>query len=855
MRRAFLVISIVLALRAGAAAAPDLRLELVRESLTGTHFRYRQYIAGRAVQGAELVVTVTRSGETFEEKNLVTVIAGTRARGNAVVNDGGIARFVDREVVTRRTVEPFAEYRDPDSGALLFAEPLFFNAKEGRVFEQNPVVKLNAPQLRDQNDSASAVPEAAYSTVVLPDLEPFGPLRGPWVTIADLEPVTNVKVDAASSLFFDRAHDGFEEVNSYFQVDRSQRHLQSLGYRGIRGVVQYSIPVDPHGASGLDNSYYISAPEPGYGRLIFGDGGTDDAEDADLIVHEYSHAIQDWIAPGVFGGGYPSESRAIGEGLGDYWAFSSRYATARASGRDPYCIADWDARCQGDNPSEQCSYGPDADCLRRVDSTRTMAGFESNNSPGTEHRNGQIISSALREFFEELVLVHGVDEGRRRADTIVIESLFGTAPDPTFATFARRMLLADRLLFGREHEGTICSVFAGRGVPVDCATAGPATVHWYQSQARNVAIPDRDPAGVVSNIVVTDPRLIESVAVAVNITHPLRGDLRLVLIAPDGTEVVLLEPSGDRSADLVTVFGRESRSAEPLEQLRGRSAAGVWQLRVADTRPLDVGTLISWSLALTFAGEAPVSGRPPVAEGERQLIPVAGSVIGANGDRFVSRLSLTNTGGSTQAVQLIFTPSNADGRVQFVTATVHVAAGETLVFDDVVATLFRSAGTGNIEIGGHVTVTSEIVATTNTGVSAQRVPPARASSAIGPGGLLTIAPLEWSALRRSNVGFAETGGAAGVLRLTFVSGGVAILERDLFIAPFSHVQVPANVCASCEFTAEVRVISGGATVIGYGSVVENATGQAVFVPGVPSVQPSGVHGMGGKEAAATVQPQ
>ena len=61
-------------------------------------------------------------------------------------------------------------------------------------------------------------------------------------------------------------------MNAYFHVDRSQRHLQELGYRGVRSVVPYSIPVDPHGASGLDNSYYIAGAQDvqidGQGRLL-----------------------------------------------------------------------------------------------------------------------------------------------------------------------------------------------------------------------------------------------------------------------------------------------------------------------------------------------------------------------------------------------------------------------------------------------------------------------------------------------------------------------------------------------------------------------------------------------------------
>ena len=41
----------------------------------------------------------------------------------------------------------------------------------------------------------------------------------------------------------------------------------------------------PHGFNGADNSSY----SPGTGRLQFGEGGVDDAEDSDVVHHELGH--------------------------------------------------------------------------------------------------------------------------------------------------------------------------------------------------------------------------------------------------------------------------------------------------------------------------------------------------------------------------------------------------------------------------------------------------------------------------------------------------------------------------------------------------------------------------------------
>jgi hypothetical protein len=147
----------------------------------------------------------------------------------------------------------------------------------------------------------------------------------------------------------------------YFHIDRSQRYMQALGYNGARRIAGYALPVDPHALNGADNSLYVGGAVAGQGKLYLGDGGVDDAEDPDIVLHEFFHAVQDWIAPSAFFGPSSSQSRAMGEGFSDYWAYSSTYEAGLGSGRDPYCIADWDARCAGDDPGQNCGYPVGAD--------------------------------------------------------------------------------------------------------------------------------------------------------------------------------------------------------------------------------------------------------------------------------------------------------------------------------------------------------------------------------------------------------------------------------------------------------------------------------------------------------------
>jgi len=793
-------VKLLLAVLAAVPLLAESRLELVRHSLTGTHCRYREY-----VDGIPSDVYATRpcpSGATGAQPVVLGRAESPSLQRSLRIINGRVAR---RVIVEERPLQPYAYDYDLETGALIRTEPLFFHAKPARVFDPNPVVALNDPSLQDRNDSAGAVPEQAYRLVELLDVMESGALRGPFVSLVDRQAPNVAPVDAASSLLFNRADDGFEDVNVYFHVDRTQRHLQSLGYVGDRAVAAYAIEADAHSAGGSDNSVFIpSASAFGEGTLHFGEGGTDDAEDADLIVHEYGHAILEWIAPGAFTGTFISETRALGEGFGDYWAYSAHAAQRLASGRDPFCFADWDARCWEDEPSQQCGYPAGSDCLRRLDSTRTIADFERNGGAGAEHRNGAIWSSALREIHEQL--------GRTITDTIVIESVFGVPPRPTFATMTQRMIEADRLLFSGSHVQTICAAMIARGILATCdATRPRGELTLFQSSEHGLAIPENSVAGVTSSLTINDARAIERIFVRVDIEHPFRSDLRIELVAPDGTNLTLLEGSAERGADLHTTFGLTAEPAESLATLHGRSAAGTWKLIVRDVRVRDIGTLLSWGLVLQLAGDVPLAERPRSTHA--QMIPVVAHVFGVGATPFASDVRIANPSTTSVTATLIFTRSTEDGLVSFSALDAELGPGQTIAFDDVVASAFHTFGSGTLEVLGDVVLMSRTYAITETGTLGQQVPPVRDSTVLGEAPL-AIAPLPEEG-SRYNIGIAEIAGESGV---------VMVGERTVAILPFSHVQFPGD-----DRFLEIKVVSGAARVAAYVSQV-NEHDDAMFVP-------------------------
>lgn len=76
--------------------------------------------------------------------------------------------------------------------------------------------------------------------------------------------------------------------------------------------------------------------------------------------------------------------------------------------------------------------------------------------------------------------------------------------------------------------------------------------------------------------------------ISVNISHTYRGDLKIELLAPDGTPYLLKSASGSDSAANVVATYTKDLSSETLN--------GNWRLRVTDVWTPDAGTLNNWSI-------------------------------------------------------------------------------------------------------------------------------------------------------------------------------------------------------------------------------------------------------------------
>lgn len=120
--------------------------------------------------------------------------------------------------------------------------------------------------------------------------------------------------------------------------------------------------------------------------------------------------------------------------------------------------------------------------------------------------------------------------------------------------------------------------------------------------------------------------LVQDVDVTVDLDHTWDEDLTLVLIAPRGEEVVLVDRRGGRRdhfrgttfdddaaepiADGRPPFRGSFRPETPLSDLHGALANGVWTLEVRDQARLDGGFLNRWGLRImTHPAERPPTSR------------------------------------------------------------------------------------------------------------------------------------------------------------------------------------------------------------------------------------------------------
>ena len=164
--------------------------------------------------------------------------------------------------------------------------------------------------------------------------------------------------------------------------------------------------------------------------------------------------------------------------------------------------------------------------------------------------------------------------------------------DPSGSTTDRRTLV-----YGVTFSEAVTGVDSADFALSPDSTGGPDSGLFTQTNSPALAITLNNT--VSDAITVPGSGTAASVSVAVNITHTYIGDLKVDLIAPDGTTQTLHNRTGSSTHNIVQTY---------TPDFAGVPIAGTWILRINDDYDLsDDGTLNSWTLTIDQGAASPVT--------------------------------------------------------------------------------------------------------------------------------------------------------------------------------------------------------------------------------------------------------
>lgn len=183
-------------------------------------------------------------------------------------------------LVLDTATSPFADTTFPSWGTIT----LKIKAPTA-VFDPNPRVALNDPNLPYGNNADSAIPANAYAHVSLTNLQVPATgisytLTGAWAHIADITNIPglphNPFIPLSHEAAFPRLRScaDFEGAMCYYHITKNQEYIQSI--LPFFPINARSTAIDPHALNGDDDAFYDPFTAPyalGAGALYFGGNG------------------------------------------------------------------------------------------------------------------------------------------------------------------------------------------------------------------------------------------------------------------------------------------------------------------------------------------------------------------------------------------------------------------------------------------------------------------------------------------------------------------------------------------------------------------------------------------------------
>ena len=423
-----------------------LRLNYVNESPGGFHYSFTQLYAGIPIYQSEIKANTDKQNtirsifdNSYNTKDWTLnipvnsknpVVAINPATGEPIVAELTIAKgtletlTADGSIIFQRDMNSY--YRLPDSTVT------------GKVFNPDPLTTsqhiytdiasiIGTDTLHYDNDTGADAPwmdlqqqevsfKVTFNDSVFTLASPYVQLTNYDTIAPDVAPATSTN----GQFNFNRSQSGFQDVNAYYHISKHRNYVAGLGFHCADSLVL----IDTH-ALYADNSYFSPSYYPR--RIFYGVGGVPDAEDADVVVHEYCHSLSYNCAPGSNIG---MERNSLDEAFCDYNA--AAYSKVLSTFNDEW-LYNWDGHNQ---------YWPG----RVVNSANV---YPADLSQGNIYINGEMWSAVLFALNGEI--------GRGITDSIIYQTHYSYAQNITMAHAALLLIDADSLLFNGAHT---CAIYA-----------------------------------------------------------------------------------------------------------------------------------------------------------------------------------------------------------------------------------------------------------------------------------------------------------------------------------------------------------------------------------------------------------
>lgn len=254
------------------------------------------------------------------------------------------------------------------------------------------------------------------------------------------------------------------------------------------------------------------------------------------------------------------------------------------------------------------------------------------------------------------------------------------------------------------------------------------------------------------------------------------------------------------------------------------------------------GGAFEWTLTVTDAAAAACSKSGVITAAAAPVpslfLSSAARSAGAKGTNWKTDAVLFNPGPSTVHYTLYYTPAAQDGTTTPFVRGGSVEPDAAPLLTNFIETLFGltdSAGSVRFVTDGPLRLSSRTYNDTGSGTYGQWVPGQTADDAIAPSAdPAQLIGIVQDADYRTNIGFSEIGGQSATVLVSVFDGQGHPLAQDfpVPVKPYSWVQLPiTNLGGISGDNLRVRIVNQGpGTVLGYSSVADNRTGDAICVP-------------------------